>query len=294
MPIITADEFTTRGVMTGPAAAVWTSLLGTGGVFTTPDNVGGTLVNGKPATAAEVNEPKSTKPATESEVLDVQFEPIRQGKNIVRVNVRNDSDDEQVFAIHIYTRSPDYGKKGVGWGTVFFETIEPNATKACRFAYKIQGPVTENTWLKLKFYNPESVEANLDSKQREPFFEKKSKALLFEFSGFDNLSANSFNGGIGGKYFIKSNMAIRGGLQFVNINEDIPFQGTGGIDGEAQAVQSISPLAAGESRGFYFSYKFTCETGTSHTWSVVADAKNDIDESDESNNSRTEKFTCSK
>jgi hypothetical protein len=73
--------------------------------------------------------------------------------------------------------------------------------------------------------------------ENKPFFEEKSKALLFEFSGFDNLSANSFNGGIGGKYFIKSNMAIRGGLQFVNINRDIPFQGTGGVDGEAQASQ---------------------------------------------------------
>ena len=69
------------------------------------------------------------------------------------------------------------------------------------------------------------------------FFEKGSKAVLFEFSGFDNLGANSFNGGIGGKYFIKSNIAIRGGLQFMTIEEDIPFQGTGGADGEAGATQ---------------------------------------------------------
>ena len=69
----------------------------------------------------------------------------------------------------------------------------------------------------------------------KPFIEKGSKALLFEFSGFDNLGANSFNGGIGGKYFIKPHMAIRGSLQFVTIDEDIPFQGTGGIDGGAKA-----------------------------------------------------------
>ena len=66
------------------------------------------------------------------------------------------------------------------------------------------------------------------------------------------------------------------------------------IDGKGQVSQNISPLAPGESREFYFSHKFTCESGTSHTWSVVADSKNAIDESDEGNNSRTEKFTCSK
>lgn len=75
------------------------------------------------------------------------------------------------------------------------------------------------------------------SQEEKPFIEKKSRALLFEFSGLDNLGANSFNGGIGGKYFLKSNMAIRAGLQFMNISEDDPFQGNGGIDGEAQATE---------------------------------------------------------
>jgi len=75
------------------------------------------------------------------------------------------------------------------------------------------------------------------SQDDKPFFEKGSKALLFEFSGLDNLGANSFNGGIGGKYFLKSNLAIRAGLQFMNIKEDDPFQGTDGVDGEAQATR---------------------------------------------------------
>ena len=56
----------------------------------------------------------------------------------------------------------------------------------------------------------------------EPYFKTRSKALLFEFSGLDNLGANSYNGGIGGKYFIDNRMAIRGSLQFMNINETIP------------------------------------------------------------------------
>ena len=66
------------------------------------------------------------------------------------------------------------------------------------------------------------------------------------------------------------------------------------IDDKPHAVQSVGPLAAGESRQMYFSYKYACETGTSHTWAVVADTKNAIDESEEGNNSRIEKFICSK
>ncbi len=77
----------------------------------------------------------------------------------------------------------------------------------------------------------------LFGQNNKPYFKNGSKALLFEFSGLNNLSANSFNGGIGGKYYIQSHMAVRGGLQFVNINQDFPFQGTGGADGEARAGQ---------------------------------------------------------
>ena len=73
--------------------------------------------------------------------------------------------------------------------------------------------------------------------EEKTFIEKSSKAILFDFSGLDNLGANEFNGGIGGKYYIKSNWAVRAGLQYMNISEDIPFQGTGGIDGETQASQ---------------------------------------------------------
>ena len=66
------------------------------------------------------------------------------------------------------------------------------------------------------------------------YFKKQSKALLFEFSGLDNLGANSFNGGFGGKYFINNRMAIRGSLQFMTIDETIPFQGTG-VNGKTEA-----------------------------------------------------------
>ena len=69
----------------------------------------------------------------------------------------------------------------------------------------------------------------------KPFTAKGDKALLFEFSGLANLGANSFNGGIGAKYFLSQDMAIRGGFQVASISEDYPFQGTGGADGEAFA-----------------------------------------------------------
>jgi hypothetical protein len=75
------------------------------------------------------------------------------------------------------------------------------------------------------------------AQQNKPYFEKGSKAILFEFQGIDNLGANSFNGGIGGKYFLQPKLAIRGGIQFVSINEDVPFQGTNGIDGSNSASQ---------------------------------------------------------
>jgi hypothetical protein len=75
------------------------------------------------------------------------------------------------------------------------------------------------------------------SQDNNTYFDEGSKAVLFEFSGLSNLGANAFNGGIGGKYFIKSDIAIRGGVQFATISEDIPFQGSGGIDGERSATQ---------------------------------------------------------
>ena len=67
------------------------------------------------------------------------------------------------------------------------------------------------------------------------YFKEGSKALLFEFNGLADLGAGSFNGGLGGKYFITRKMAIRGSLQFMDLNEDIPFQGDGGVDGDRNA-----------------------------------------------------------
>ena len=92
------------------------------------------------------------------EIVNIELEPVVQGKNVFYVTVQNKSDSEQLFGVHIYTRSVDYGPSGVGWATSFFETMKPNEKKRVRLVYKIQGPVTENTYLRLKFYNPETQE----------------------------------------------------------------------------------------------------------------------------------------
>ncbi len=119
---------------------------------------------------------QATAPRTNLEVLDVKFEPIRQGKNVVRVNVRNTSDQEQVFRLQIYTRSPDYGRNGVGWGTSFFDTVKPKEERWTRFVFKIQGPITDATYVRLDFHNPGPA-AGFD---REKYFEDRGPKKWFK------------------------------------------------------------------------------------------------------------------
>jgi opacity protein-like surface antigen len=67
-----------------------------------------------------------------------------------------------------------------------------------------------------------------------------AKALLFTFSGLSNLGANSYNGGVGGKYYLSDPLAIRGGLQFSYFSQNVaanPPAGTTGEDGSASAFR---------------------------------------------------------
>ncbi len=95
------------------------------------------------------------QPESALQVVAVKLEPVRQGKNVVRVSVRNVAAASQPFMIGIQANSPDYGG-GVGWGTQFRETIGSLETRELRFVYKIYGPVTDRTKLSLTFYNPAS------------------------------------------------------------------------------------------------------------------------------------------
>ncbi|MHC4526382.1 MAG: gluzincin family metallopeptidase [Planctomycetota bacterium] len=99
------------------------------------------------------------------EVLDVKIDPIRRGKNVVHTQVRNTSPEDQIFAIHIQTRCPYIG----GWGTSFTDTMEAGETKWVRHACKIRGFITDDTWIRLQFYNPSSV----DEFDFEDWFERK-------------------------------------------------------------------------------------------------------------------------
>lgn len=105
-------------------------------------------------------------------VLDITFDPVKRGKNVVRVKVQNLSSLDQIFKIHIQTRSPQLGKKGVGWGTQFFDTIKAKETRLSRFVFKVQGDITDDTWVRLRFSNPRSKQ----DEESKKFLEQKYMA----------------------------------------------------------------------------------------------------------------------
>jgi hypothetical protein len=86
------------------------------------------------------------------EVLDIKIEPIRQGKNVVRVKVRNTYDKYQILCIDIRTESSTGN-----WQTQFSHTIKGSETKWIRNAYKISGAIIEGLRIRLRFYTVGSV-----------------------------------------------------------------------------------------------------------------------------------------
>ncbi|KPK83085.1 MAG: hypothetical protein AMJ81_08540 [Phycisphaerae bacterium SM23_33] len=124
-------------------------------------------------------EPWPTAPPIKSNlaVREIKLEPIGEGKNAVRVQVQNTADQRQTFAIHIQTRSPQHGRRGIGWGSAYFDTFQGKETKWLRFAFKIFPPVTDDAWVRLRFYNPDSREI-YDFKRY--FLEKKQTAGQLE------------------------------------------------------------------------------------------------------------------
>jgi opacity protein-like surface antigen len=74
----------------------------------------------------------------------------------------------------------------------------------------------------------------LMAQEAESYYEAGAKGLTFQFNGF---SPESFNGGIGGKYFLNADLALKGGILFSSARETIPFQGTGGVDGEQKGSE---------------------------------------------------------
>lgn len=70
-----------------------------------------------------------------------------------------------------------------------------------------------------------------------------SKALLFTFGGLSTMSAGSFNGGIGGRYYLTDPIALRAGLQFALANQSLPA--TTGDEG-SQSGSRFGLLAGAE------------------------------------------------
>jgi hypothetical protein len=68
--------------------------------------------------------------------------------------------------------------------------------------------------------------------QVTPNLQSGSKALLFSFAGLDNLNANSFNGGIGGKYYLSPTLAVRGGIQLAKGSLDRPANAAAGVEAQ--------------------------------------------------------------
>jgi len=76
--------------------------------------------------------------------------------------------------------------------------------------------------------------------KEEVFFSRGSRALLFSFSGLSFLNADEFNGGIGGKYFLNDNVALRVGLNFDYSSTTTPANADTsqmGEDGSASSME---------------------------------------------------------
>jgi hypothetical protein len=109
------------------------------------------LLSSTPAKAMPAEEERNPRQESSLEVLDVKIDPVREGKNVLHVKIRNSSQQDQAFGIHIQTLSGN-----AGWGTAFFETIKAGATDSLRFAFRLREPMSPNGYVRLQFYNPPS------------------------------------------------------------------------------------------------------------------------------------------
>jgi hypothetical protein len=115
------------------------------------------------------------------EVLDIRMEPIRQGKNVVRVKVRNTSDKDQVFDIDIRTESSTGN-----WQTQFPHVIVGGRTQWIRHAYKISGAIIEGLRIRLRFYTTGPVTGADGQGTKHRFKEVEYFAGGLEHAGADD------------------------------------------------------------------------------------------------------------
>ena len=73
-----------------------------------------------------------------------------------------------------------------------------------------------------------------------------AKALVFEFDGLDNLSADSYQGGIGAKLFLNNSMALRMMFNFDRLSEEDPANPATGLEGtNGEYINTNFGLGAG-------------------------------------------------
>ena len=98
-----------------------------------------------------------------------------------------------------------------------------------------------------------------------------SKALLFDFAGLSNLGANAYNGGIGGKYFLSDQTALRAMLLFGldnrslagAKNDDVQFGLSAGLEYHLPISTHVSPYVGGLLTAKTEDTKMTGATSTS-------------------------------
>ena len=83
-------------------------------------------------------------------VLDIKFEPTKQGENIAYIKIKNTSPKDQILATQIQTKTITKG-----WGQSFVDSIEPGQIKTINHSFKIMQPLTDDAWIRLRFYNPD-------------------------------------------------------------------------------------------------------------------------------------------
>lgn len=101
----------------------------------------------------EVDISEFGKAKTKLDVLDIKFELMPQGKNVVRVKVKNTSGESQTFGIDIRVEG---GLRN--WQSHLFDVVRGKEIKWMSFDFEIHRPVTDGTSIRLQFYNPASVD----------------------------------------------------------------------------------------------------------------------------------------
>jgi hypothetical protein len=115
------------------------------------------------------------------EVLDIKMEPVRQGKNVVRVKIRNTSNEDRSFDIDIRTESSTGN-----WQTQFPHVIVGGRTQWIRHAYKISGAIIEGLRIRLRFYTAGPVTDADGQGTKHRFKEVEYFAGDLEHAGVDD------------------------------------------------------------------------------------------------------------